>query len=67
MMDIIERTKILREIKALKQKLAETDYKTLKYVEGAYTAEEFEPYKQERQLMRIRIRELESELSNGDK
>ena len=40
--------------------LKETDYLTLKKADGALTAAEYEPYKQQRAQLRVRIRELES-------
>lgn len=45
----------------LKQQLADTDYKALKYAEGWYTDEEYAPIKAEREALRERIRELENE------
>ena len=48
-----------REIKALKAKLSETDYKAIKYAEGVMSAEEYAPIKAERQGWRDRINELE--------
>lgn len=44
----------------LKQQLAETDYKAIKYAEGWYTVEEYAPIKAEREALRERIRELEN-------
>lgn len=44
----------------LKQQLAETDYKAIKYAEGWYTEEEYAPIKAEREALRERIRELEN-------
>lgn len=39
--------------------LAQTDYKTLKYIDGEFTEEEYYPIKQERISYRNKIRELE--------
>ena len=50
-------------IDELKQKLADTDYKTLKYVEGALSDEEFLAACAERALWRSSINELEE--NNG--
>lgn len=47
------------EIKALKDELANTDYKAIKYAEGYYSDEDYEPIKAEREALRERIRELE--------
>lgn len=44
------------------QKIAETDHKLFKYVEGYYTDEEYEPIKQERESYRVKIRELENKI-----
>lgn len=46
----------------LKQQLADTDYKAIKYAEGWYTEEEYAPIKAERQAIRDKINELEAEL-----
>lgn len=48
-----------REIKELKQKLEDTDYKAIKYAEGHISEEEYAPIKAERQEWRNRINELE--------
>ena len=48
------------EIEQLKQRLAETDYKAIKYAEGWYNDEEYAPIKAEREALRERIRELEN-------
>lgn len=44
----------------LKQQLAESDYKAIKYAEGWYTEEEYAPIKAKREALRERIRELEN-------
>lgn len=46
----------------LKSQLYATDYKAIKYAEGWLTEEEYAPIKAERQAIRDRINELESEL-----
>lgn len=53
--------KFLREtrISELKQFLADTDYKTIKYVEGEISDEEYEPVLAERKAWRKEINELE--------
>ena len=43
----------------LKEKLQETDYRLYKFIEGYYTAEEYEPYKIQRQTWRDEINRLE--------
>lgn len=52
------------EINALKQNLAETDYITLKYIEGVMSEEDYLKAKVERQGWRDRINVLEKELEN---
>ena len=47
------------KIKALKNELAATDYKALKFLEGELTAEEYEPVKQQRKAWREEINRLE--------
>ena len=48
------------EIAMLKAKLAETDYKAIKYAEGLYSEEDYAPIKAQRQAFRDRINELEN-------
>ena len=47
------------EIEQLKQQLAKSDYKAIKYAEGWYADDEYAPIKDERETLRERIRELE--------
>lgn len=47
------------EIERLKAELAATDYKCLKYVDGALTEEEYAEVKKYRQELRNRINQLE--------
>lgn len=54
-----------KRIKELKQLLAETDYRAIKYAEGLYTDEEFAPYKKQRQEWRDEINRLEVELGGN--
>lgn len=55
------------QIKELKQKLFDTDYQALKYVEGQISEEEYAEMKAQRQAWRNEINELEAEmgLDNG--
>lgn len=53
---------IRAQINELKQLLSDTDYKCLKYVDGALTEEEYLPVKQLRQNYRDQINELERQL-----
>ena len=48
---------------ALKEELAASDYKAIKYAEGLITAEEYEPIKEARQELRNKINELEKQLA----
>ena len=50
----------------LKQQLTEMDYKTSKYVDGEYTEEEWQEIITERKQIRVRVRELETLLNQGD-
>lgn len=50
------------EISKLKQQLASTDYKAIKYAEGEMSESEYAPIKAERAAWRARINELEEEL-----
>lgn len=47
------------EINELKRQLAETDYQAIKYAEGQITEEEYRPIKEQRQIWRDKINELE--------
>lgn len=47
------------QIMSLKNQLAETDYKAIKFAEGWISAEEYETVKAERQMLRDKINELE--------
>lgn len=57
------KTQELIEIESLKQKLAYTDYKAIKYAEGQLSEEEYTSIKAERQAWRNKINELEIKLS----
>lgn len=68
-MQIPELTEIDKKIIALNDELGEcygklssTDYKAIKYSEGWYSEEEYKPIKTERENLRIKIREIQSEL-----
>lgn len=53
------------EINALKQLLANSDYKAIKHSEGEMSEEEFAPIRIQRQSWRDRINELEEQLEAG--
>ena len=52
------------EINALKQLLANTDYKAHKYVDGEISQEEYDQIKVQRHQWRVRINELEEEIDS---
>ena len=52
------------KINILKEQLAETDYKALKFIDGEFTEEEYAPIREERKHYRIKINELEKCLEN---
>ena len=58
-----EKIQAQAELYAKHTELKNTDYKLLKYMDGELTAEEYEPYKQQRTQLRVRIRELENEIN----
>lgn len=49
------------EIARLKEELAETDYKAIKYAEGWISEEDYKTIKEDRQRIRNRINELEND------
>lgn len=56
--------KIQGEINAMQQLLKNTDYKALKYAEGALTESEFADTKAKRAEWRARINELETQMED---
>lgn len=60
------RDDIQSEITALKMLLGETDYRCLKYAEGALTEEEYSQTKAQRAAWRGKINELEAALDADD-
>lgn len=61
----IQREEYAAEIQALKQSLAETDYKAIKYAEGVMTDEDYQATGIQRQAWRRRINELEALIGAG--
>ena len=57
---MIIRAKLDNRISLLKTSLASTDYKTIKYIEGKLTEEEFEANNAKRQAWRDEINRLEN-------
>ena len=51
------------EIAGLKQILASSDYKALKYAEGQISEEDYAEIRDQRQALRDKINELETELA----
>ena len=62
--DDLQKEEYAAEIRTLKQSLADTDYKAIKYAEGVMTDEDYQATGIQRQAWRRRINELE-ELING--
>lgn len=60
-----ENSEIQGEINALKQLLANSDYKAIKHSEGEISEEEYAPIRRQRQTWRRRINELEGQLNGG--
>ena len=58
--------KINAQINTLKEQLAETDYKALKFINGEFTEKEYAPIKKKKKNYRIKINELEKCLENLD-
>lgn len=54
-----QKANALKRIEELKALLKESDYRAIKYAEGLYTEEEYEPYKVQRKAYRDEINELE--------
>lgn len=50
-------------IRYLKDKLASTDYKALKFAEGELTVSEYAPVKEERKKLRAEINALETKIN----
>lgn len=56
-------SKYLSQMSALKNKLASTDYKALKFAEGELTVSEYAPIKEERRKLRAEINALETKIN----
>ena len=54
-----EQKKLYLRKKELKKYLKDTDFRALKYADGAYTEEEYKPYKEARAAARAEINEIE--------
>lgn len=54
-----EQKALYKEISELKKYLRDTDYKAIKYSDGAYTEEEYAPIREQRAASRARINEIE--------
>ena len=54
-----QKEKNIIKIMELKQLLAESDFRAIKYAEGEYTDEEYAPYREQRKAWRKEINELE--------
>ena len=60
----IQKEEYAAEIQTLKQSLAETDYKAIKYAEGVLTDEDYQATGIQRQAWRRRINELEATIAD---
>ena len=63
----IQKKHNLAQIAESKQKLQDSDFKLLKYLEGHYTEEEYKPIKEKREEYRKFIRDLEKHNEELDK
>lgn len=54
-----EQKKLYLRKKELKKYLKDTDFRALKYADGAYTEEEYKPYKEARAAARAEINQIE--------
>lgn len=57
-----ELEKAYEELWKAKKTLSDTDYRTLKYVDGLYTEEEYAPYKEERAQLRQAVRDAQAKV-----
>ena len=64
--EFMEHKATIAQYKDILNKLAKSDHKLLKYLEGYYTEEEYEPIKQIREGYRQAIRELSKKLTPED-
>ena len=60
------KSEINKRIVELKILLSQTDYKAIKYSEGLYTEQEYQPIKELRQSYRDEINQLETELGGEE-
>lgn len=58
----MDELEILSKIRYYREKLQNTDYMLLKFLEGEFTAEEYAPVKEQRKQWRAKINALEIEL-----
>lgn len=54
-----EQKELFRRKKELKKYLKDTDFRALKYADGAYTEEEYKPYREARAAARAEINAIE--------
>ena len=59
----LKKREINIELSKVHFELSQTDYKAIKYFEGYYTEEEYQPIKEYRESLREQIRALENEIS----
>lgn len=63
--DDLQKEEYAAEIQTLKKRLADTDYKAIKYAEGVLTDEDYQATGIQRQAWRRRINELEALIGAG--
>lgn len=62
--DMLKKLDITNQINTLKNELDSSDYKAIKHSEGLISDEDYEIIKQEREALRVQIRELQKQLDN---
>lgn len=60
----LKQIKLNKELSKAHFDLDQSDYKAIKYFEGYYTEEEYQPIKEYRESLRVKIRQLEKELKS---
>mgnify|MGYP003482961941 CR=1 FL=1 len=62
--DELKQIELNKELSKAHLDLDQSDYKAIKYFEGYYTEEEYQPIKEYRESLRVKIRQLEKELKS---
>ena len=58
------KSELQNELAQIHFELQQSDYKAIKYFEGYYTDKEYQPIKEYRESLRVKIRQLEKELKS---